>query len=123
MEQQQSGPLQLRPEEDLARDLRENIPLEFPQAKIAPDPVAGSDLPPQGVITPTDIKSFIITRLRFWQNEAVATQKSIDDAIADNTLIVQINASDPTQVDIVVPFAIVQPLAKTGVTVQRVQAS
>ncbi len=107
----------------IARDLRENLPLEFPQAKIAPDPVAGEDLPPQGVITPTDIKSFIITRLRFWQTEAVATQKSIDDAIADGTLIVQINASDPTQVDIVVPFAIVQPLAKTGVTVQRVQAS
>ena len=107
----------------IARDLREAIPQEFPQAKIAPDPKAGEDLPPQGVITPTDIKSFIITRLRFWQAQAVATQKSIDDAIADDTLIVQINASGPTQVDIVVPFAIVQPLAKVGLTVQRVQAS
>ena len=107
----------------IARDLRETLPQEYPQAKIAPDPVAGGDLPPQGVITPADIKSFIITRLRFWQVQAVATQASIDAAIADGTLSVSINASDPTQVDIVVPFAIVQPLAKLGVVVQRVQAT
>lgn len=106
----------------IARDLRESLPRAFPQAKIAPDPEAGEDLPPKGVITPTDIKSEIITRLRFWQNQGVATQVSIDNSIADGTLIVEINASDPTQVDIVVPFAIVQPLVKIGLTVQRVQA-
>lgn len=105
----------------IARDLRSALPQEYPGAKIAPDPVAGEDLPPQGVITPTDIRSFIITRLRFWQNAGVATKTSIDAAIANSTLIVDINATDPTQVDIVVPFAIVQPLAKLGVVVQRVQ--
>ncbi len=106
----------------IARDLREALPQEFPQAKIAPDPIAGGDLPPRGVITPADIRSFIITRLRFWQVQGVATQVSIDAAIADGTLIVEINGSDPTQVDIVVPFAIVQPLAKLGLVVQRIQS-
>ena len=105
----------------IARDLRTALPQEYPNAKIAPDTKPGEDPPPKGVIQPRDIKTFVITRLRFWQDEGVATKKSIDDAIADGSLSVEINDSDPTQVDIVVPFAIVPPLAKTGVVVQRVQ--
>ncbi len=105
----------------IARNIRELLPQEYPMAKIAPDTKPGESPPPKGVIQPRDIKTFIITILRFWQDEGVATKKSIDDSITDGTLSVEINATGPTQVDIVVPFAIVPPLAKTGVVVQRVQ--
>ena len=103
----------------VARDLRDNLPLEFPKAKITKDTLPGEDPPPKGVIEERDIKGWIISRLRFWQVEGVVTQASVDASIADGTLIVEVNASDATQVDIVVPFKIVPPLAKFGVVVQR----
>jgi phage tail sheath gpL-like len=106
----------------IARDLRSSLPQEFQGAKITPDVPAGQDPPPKGVIEERDIKAFIITRMRFWQAQGVATQKSVDDSIANGTLIVKVNDSDPTQVDIVVPFTIVPPLAKLGVTAQRIPA-
>ncbi len=104
----------------VARDMRGALPAEFPQAKISKDVPAGDDPPPQGVIEERDIKAFIIVRLRFWQNQGVITKDSLDTAINGGTLIVQVNDSDPTQVDIVMPFSIIQPLAKFGVVVQRV---
>lgn len=104
----------------VARDMRSALPAEFPQAKIQPDAAPGEDPPPKGVIEERDIKAFIVSRLRFWQSEGVVTKASLDTAIEDETLIVQVNATDPTQVDIVMPFSIIQPLAKFGVTVQRV---
>jgi phage tail sheath gpL-like len=103
----------------VARDIRTALPQAFPNAKIAEDTVAGADLPPEGVTEERDIKGWIASRMRFWQRQAVLTQASVDAAIDDGTLIVQVNASDATQVDIVIPFKIVPPLAKFGVTVQR----
>lgn len=103
----------------VARDIRTALPQQFPGAKITPDIQAGEDPPPAGVIEERDIKAFIASRLRFWQRRGVVTKASIDEAIADGTLIVQVNESDATQVDIVIPFKIVPPLAKMGVTVQR----
>ncbi len=104
----------------VARDIRSALPAEFPNAKIVKDIEAGEDPPPKGVIEERDIKAFIITRLRFWQAQGVITKKSLDTAIDDGTLIVQVNDSDATQVDIVMPFSIVPPLAKFGVVAQRV---
>jgi len=104
----------------IARDLRSALPQEFPGAKLSPDTVPGADPPPRGVIEERDIKAFILSRLRFWQRAGVATQASIDAAVLNGTLVVLVNGSDPSQVDIVVPFSIVPPLAKFGVVVQRV---
>lgn len=103
----------------VARDVRDNLPLEFPNAKITPDIEEGADPPPAGVIEERDIKTWVISRLRIWQRLGVVDKASLDAAIAGGTLIVQVNASDATQVDIVMPFEIVQPLAKFGVVAQR----
>lgn len=103
----------------VARDLRSALPAEFPNAKITPDTAPGEEPPPAGVIEERDIKAFVIARLRFWVTQGVITKASLDASIANGELIVQVNASDPTQVDIVLPFKIVPPLAKMGVVVQR----
>ena len=103
----------------VARDLRDNLPLEFPNAKIQPDGEPGAEPPPPGVIEEKDIKAFCISRLRAWERQGVITKASLDAAIADGSLLVQVNGTDPTQVDIVLPFKIVQPLAKMGLVVQR----
>lgn len=103
----------------VGRDLRSAIPTEFPNAKITKDTEPGEDPPPKGVIEERDLKAFCIARLRFWQTQGVITKASLDASIEDETLIVMINASDATQVDVVLPFKIVPPLAKVGVVVQR----
>ncbi len=104
----------------IARDMRSALPAEFPNAKITKDTLPGEDPPPKGVIEERDIKAFVISRLRFWQAQGVITKSSLDTAINGGTLIVEVNAIDSTQVDIVLPFSIVPPLAKFGVVVQRV---
>jgi phage tail sheath gpL-like len=103
----------------VARDMRSALPAEFVGAKIQKDSLPGDDPPPRGVTEERDIKGFVISRLRFWQNAGVVQKAALDSVITDGSLIVQVNASDPTQVDIVLPIKIVQPLAKTGVVVQR----
>lgn len=104
----------------VARDIRSALPAEFPNAKLSKDTVAGEDPPPRGVIEERDIREFVISRLRFFQTQGVITKQSLDKSINDGTLIVQVDESDATQVNIVLPFSIVQPLAKFGVVVQRV---
>jgi len=104
----------------IARDLRTNLPIEFANAKIQEDSEATDDPPPAGVTEERDIKAYIIARLRFWQDEGVVNRAALDEAIENGTIIVQVNSTDPTQVDMVVPFEIIQPLAKMGLVAQRV---
>lgn len=104
----------------VARDLRSSMWTEFKGAKITEDVPAGEDPPPAGVVEERDIKAFATSRLQFWARDGVINRAALEAAIADGTLIVQVNASDATQVDCVLPFEIIQPLAKLGVVVQRV---
>jgi phage tail sheath gpL-like len=103
----------------VVRDLRSALPQQFANAKIQKDSLPSDDPPPQGVTEERDIKAFVISRLRFWQREGVIQKATLDSVIASGELIVQVNASDSTQVDILIPLRIVQPLAKIGVVAQR----
>lgn len=103
----------------VARDMRAALPAEFPNTKLTKDTEPGEEPPPKGVIEERDIKAFVVARLRFWVSQGVITKASLDASIADGTLYVGVNASDASQVDIVLPFKIVPPLAKFGVVVQR----
>jgi len=104
----------------VARDVRDNLPAAFPNAKIMPDIEEGDEVPPAGVLEERDVKSWCINRLQVWVRKGVIQKASLDAAIADGSLIVKVNESDTTQVDIVLPFKIVQPLAKFGVVAQRI---
>lgn len=104
----------------VSRDVRDNIALAFPKAKIQPDSEPGDDDPPPGVLEERDVKGWVISRLRDWQGMGVVKKASLDAAIANGTLIVKVDESDATQVNIVMPHEIVQPLAKIGIVSQRV---
>jgi len=103
----------------IARDLRAALPAEFPNAKITRDIPPGGDPPPAGVIEERDIKVFVISRLRVFQRNGVILHTALDEAIADGSLVVEVNDFDPTQVDILVPIQVIPPLAKFGVVVNR----
>lgn len=103
----------------VARDLRTAIPQEFYQVRVMKDqPPGGEPLPPK-TVEERDIKAFDITRLRFFQSKGTIRKDRLDEAIANGTLIVQVDASDPSQVDHVIPLSIVKPLAKHSVVAQK----
>jgi phage tail sheath gpL-like len=104
----------------VANDIEVALPQEFPKAKIAKNQTPGDEPLPPGVVEERDIQSFIINRLRVWQRRGVVRKDLLDAAIAAGTIIALVNSVDNTQVDIVIPMAIVPPLAKFGVYVQKV---
>lgn len=104
----------------VVRDVRTMLAQTYPNAKIMKDAPAGSEPPDiPGVVEERDIKGSVINRLRFWQRQGVVDKTRLDSAIADGSLIVQVDASDETQVDVVMPFKIVKPLAKFSLYAQR----
>lgn len=104
----------------VARDLRVAIPAEFPQAKLSPDLEPGEEELPAGVVEERDVRSFVISRLRFFANTGVIRRDRLDEAIENGSLVVRVNPSDSSQCDIVIPVVIVPPLAKFSLVVQHV---
>jgi phage tail sheath gpL-like len=102
------------------RGIRDDLPLAFPNAKLVADTIEGTEPPPKGVTEERDIRAWIDERMRFWGREGVWSQAKIEDAILTGKRVVQVNSTDATQVDIVVPATVVPGLAKFGVYGMRV---
>lgn len=103
----------------VARDIRDNLPLAFPNAKIQADTPPGGDPPPRGVIEERDVKAWVISRLWDWVDSGVVQGAALSEVVADGTLYCQLDPADETQLNLVLPYKIVQPLAKFGVVAQR----
>lgn len=104
----------------VAQDLRSALPIEFANTSITPDLPAGQNRLPAGVTERKDIQAFVESRLSRWVDLGVVQGDKLDASITAGELIVQINATDPSQVDIFLPLAIVKPLAKLGVVAQKI---
>jgi phage tail sheath gpL-like len=102
------------------KDLRRALKEEFRGAKIHPDMTDEDEELPAGVVEVRDIKAFVIAHADTWVSRGVLRRDALNEVIADGTLSVQINATDESQVDIVVPFKVIKPLAKLGVVGQRI---
>jgi phage tail sheath gpL-like len=104
----------------VADDLRSALPIEFAHTSITPDLPAGQNRLPAGVTERKDIQAFVESRLGRWVDLGVVQGDKLDASITAGELIVEINASDASQVDIFLPLAIVKPLAKLGVVAQKI---
>lgn len=99
-----------------AKDLRAALPVEFKGSKVTRDLVEGDEELPENVIEERDIKSFIVARTRdFWVRKGVINGTHFNTVVADGTLIVKVNDTDETQVDIFIPLKPFKNLAKMGV--------
>lgn len=110
---------------DYAKDLRAAIPQEFMspdgQVKVAKNRVAGDEPNPEGVVEERDIKAFIIRRtLNFWVPKGVIDGVHFQSVVDDGSLIVEVNATDPNQVDVFIPAKVFKILAKIGVVLAKV---
>jgi phage tail sheath gpL-like len=103
----------------MSRDVRSYLPQEFPNAKVQKDAAPGDDPPPAGVVEERDVKTSLITRLRFWQRRGVILGAALDEVIASGELVVEVNETDSGQVDILIPHKVVPLLSKFGVVVER----
>lgn len=104
----------------VAADLRSALPVQFANTSITPDLPAGENRLPAGVTERKDVQAFVESRVGAWVNLGVVDGTKLDASITAGELVVEINASDPSQVDIFLPLAIVKPLAKLGVFAQKV---
>ncbi len=103
----------------VAKDLRVALPQEYPQKKLSKNLEPGDDPPPPDVVEERDVQAFIGQRIRFWISRGVVRRDKWEEAIANETFVVQVNPSDPSQLDIVLPLSIVPPLAKFGIDVRH----
>lgn len=104
----------------VAADLRTALPIEFANTSITPDLPAGENRLPAGVTERKDVQAFVESRLGIWVNLGVVQGDKLDASITAGELVVEINTTDPSQVDIFIPLAIVKPLAKLGVVAQKI---
>jgi phage tail sheath gpL-like len=102
------------------KDLRRALKEEFYGAKIHPDLTNDSEELPAGVVGPRDIRAFVIAHADAWVSRGVLRRDALTETINDGTLSVRINDTDESQVDIVIPFKIIKPLAKLGIVGQRI---
>lgn len=99
---------------DYAKDLRSALPLEFPQCKIARDRVPGDEELPTGVVEERDVKAFIVSRTQYWIRNGYINGEAFNASVAAGELIVQVNETDETQLDIFIPAKPFKVLAKFG---------
>lgn len=110
---------------DYGKDLRAFIPQQFltpdAQVKIAKNRVEGDEPLPAGVVEERDVRSAIFSRtVDFWVPKGVIDGDAFRASEADGTLLVQVNASDPTQCDIFIPAKVFKIAAKFGMYLAKV---
>lgn len=103
----------------VAEDLRDALPIEFANCSVVDNLPPGVNRLPAGVVEVKDIRGFITSRLGFWVDQGVLDGTKLETALNAGQLLVEINDSDATQVDIFLPLAVVKVLAKMGVTVAK----
>ena len=106
--------------DDVARDLRTTIPVEFANASITEDLPPGADPLPPGVVERKNVQQFVVGRLRTKAGQGIVDTNRLDAALANNELQVQIDGVDKTQVNIFIPLSIIKPLAKFSTVIHKV---
>ena len=104
----------------VANDLRSAIEQQFPQKKITADRAESDEDPlPGDTVEIREVNAFVVARLREWVDRGVLNEKKLEESIANGQLAIAIDPDDESQVDIVVPYRIVPPWAKTSLVFKR----
>jgi phage tail sheath gpL-like len=104
----------------VVEDLQIALPQEFANCSITEDLPPGVNRLPPGVVERKDVFAFIVNRLGKQVDLGVVDANRLEQSISTGELIVEINGTDETQVDIFLPAKIVKPLAKFGLSASKV---
>ncbi len=99
-------------------DLRVQVARQFKGKKLLPALPTGNTPIPPNIVEEKDARSFIVGRIRSqWVAAGVVNGTRLDEVIADGSLVVRVNPTDETQLDVFLPLRIVPPLVKTSITI------
>lgn len=104
----------------VVEDLQATLPVEFANCSITEDLPPGSNRLPPGVVERKDVEAFVLNRLQRQVDLGVVDANRLEESLEAGELIVEINDTDETQVDIFLPAKIVKPLAKFGLSASKV---
>ena len=110
----------------VVNDLAVALPQEYAGQNISPDLPNGEEELPPDTTEIGEVKEFVIQRLFYWaRKRGVLLVNRVLEAIgtpeAPGGLIVEIDPTDPSQVDLVVPMKTTPPLAKFSLVANQVQ--
>lgn len=108
----------------VAKDIRVSLPQQFPQKKLSADLPDGQNEIPPGVVEVREIKSFVIERLIYWAKtrgvlNIARLQEAIGTRQSPGTLIVEVDPTDESQCNIVLPMKTIRPLARFSVVANQ----
>lgn len=96
------------------KDMRVRIRAEYQGAKVTDDLTPDDEPAPENVVEIRDVKASVVDIARDWVRRGVLKRAPLEAAITNGDLVVRINPTDGSQVDIVVPITVVLPWAKTS---------
>ena len=103
-----------------AKDLRAYLPTLYAGVKVARDSEGEEGDLPEGVVEEKDIRSSIIARtVGFWIPKGILQGAHFLEKVANGEVIVRVNDTDETQVDIFIPVKPTKNLAKLGVYIAK----
>ena len=103
----------------VADDIRVNLPIEFKNTSIVEDLPAGADALPPGVVERKDVFEWVKSRMFIHARLGILDRGKLEESIQAGTLVVEIDDSDDTQVNIFIPASVIKPLAKFSGVVSK----
>lgn len=98
-------------------DLRTFCQRTFKGKKLAKSFPSATPIPPN-IVEEKDAKALIVGRIRSqWVPAGVIRGDKLDEAIKDESLIVQVDGTDETQLDVFLPLRVVPPLVKVSIDI------
>jgi len=102
----------------VAADLRVETQRVWKNKKLARELPQGSTPIPPNVVTEAAAKAFIIGRIRSrWCSAGVVSETALDTAIEDESIVIQVDDADETQLDTFLPLRIVPVFAKHSIVI------
>lgn len=99
-------------------DLRTFCQRTFRGKKLMKNLPTGNTPIPPGIVEEKDAKGLIVGRLRSaWVTAGVIRGDKLDEVLADESLVVQVDPLDETQLDVFLPLRVVPPLVKTSIDI------
>jgi phage tail sheath gpL-like len=110
---------------DYMKDMRSAVPQQFQspdgQVNIIKNRASSDEELPPFTVEERDVRTFVVERTKdIWIPNGVIDGAKYLEAVDSNQMKVEINASDPTQMDIFVPAACVKIAAKFGFYLAKV---
>jgi phage tail sheath gpL-like len=100
-------------------DLRTRCARAWANMKLAKTLPAGSTPIPPRVVTEAAARAFIVGILREWCGQGVILESELDAALADGSLVIQVDDTDEHQLDTYLPLKIVPIFAKHSIVLHQ----